>query len=274
MILAMDFLLVHGKMKNNKILITINNKEDINKLKELGITKYVFPLKNYCVGIPNTFLVSEIEVEGYLYINRILDNEGIDELKDILNNLPKNIIGIIFDDLGILELIKDKKIEKILYLSHFNSNILSVNLYLDLVDSVILSTDITKNEIEHIIKNVNKEISLFTFGYVGVMYSRRLLLDNYSKYYNIEKINPLVINNTNHKFMVYENKFGTYFYHNKIFNGLELLNLNAKYYFINSVFLNIEDIENIVNGNIDNLDTDKGFLYTETIYKLKGDENV
>ena len=38
-------------MKKDKILITINNLDDINKLNELGITKYVFPLKDFCVGM-------------------------------------------------------------------------------------------------------------------------------------------------------------------------------------------------------------------------------
>ena len=274
MILAMDFLLVHGKMKNNKILITINNLEDINKLKELGMTNYVFPLKNFCVGIPNTFLVSEIKEEAFIFINRILDNDGIDELKKVLNNLPRNIKGIIFDDLGILQIIKDLNIEKILYLSHFNCNSESVNIYLDLVDSVILSTDITEDEIKRIINNAKKGVTLFTFGYVGVMYSRRLLIDNYSKYYNLSKENPLVIENTDHKFLVYENEYGTYFYHNNIFDGRKLFDLNAKYYFINSTFLSIDDIENIIKGNNIALNNDEGFLNKETIYKLKGDENV
>lgn len=257
-------------MKNNKILITINNLNEINKLKELGITHYVFPLKHFCVGIPNTFLVSQIPCDGYLYINRILDNVGIDELRKILGDLPSNIKGIIFDDLGIYELIKDKNIEKILYLSHFNTNSQSVNIYLDLVDSVILSTDITKEEIEYIISNTNKEIILYTFGYVGTMYSRRLLIDNYSKYYNIAKENKVVIKNDDKEFVVYENDYGTYFYHNKIFNGLELMEKSAKYYFFNTVFLNFEDIKKVLEGNINDLNTDKGFLYQETIYKLKG----
>lgn len=259
-------------MKNNKFLVTINNLDDIKILKELGITKYVFPLKDFCVGIPNTFSMSEINVQGYLFINRILDNEGIDKLRKILNKLPKNIVGIIFDDLGLYELIKDINIEKILYLSHFNTNSASVNIYLDMVDSVILSTDITKEEIEYIIDNC-KNITLFTFGYIGTMYSRRLLIDNYCKYHNVPYENPIVIENTGHEFLVYENNYGTYFYHNKIFDGRVLLNLNAKYYFINSTFLNISNITNFINGKkIDN--SDEGFLYTETIYKLKGDENV
>jgi len=260
-------------MKNNKLLVTINKLEDIKKLKELGITNYVFPLKDFCVGIPNTFFVSEIPCNAYIYINRILDNDGIDNLKEILHKLPKNIVGIIFDDLGIMELIKDLEIEKILYLSHFNSNSKSVNIYLDMVDTVILSTDITKEEIEYIINNAKKEVSLFTFGYVGVMYSRRLLIDNYCKFYNVEYENPIVIDNTDHKFIVYENLYGTYFYHDKIFDGRELLKLNAKYYFINSTFLTMENIIDFIDEK-DVFNSDKGFLYKETIYKLKGDENV
>lgn len=273
MILAMGFQLVCGKMKNNKFLITINNLEDIEKLKELGITNYVFPLKNFCVGIPNTFLVSEIPCNGFLLINRILDNDGIDELKNVLNNLSDNIKGIIFDDLGVYEIIKDLKVEKILYLSHFNTNSESVNLYLDLVDSVILSTDITLEEIKEIIKNSKKEISLFTYGYVGVMYSRRLLIDNYCKYHKLPYENPIIIENTNKKFLIYENEFGTYFYYDKVFNGCELLDLNGKYYFVNSTFLDINTIIDLVKcEEVEN--SDKGFLYKETIYKLKGDENV
>ena len=256
-------------MKNNNVLITINNLDDINKYKELGINKYAFPLKDFCVGIPNTFLVSEIKCDGYLYINRILDNEGIDKLKVMLLNLPNNIKGIIFDDLGIINIIKDLNIEKILYLSHFNTNSVSINMFLDYVDTVIVSTDITKKEVEYIIKKAKKDISLFVFGYVGAMYSRRLLLDNYSKFYNIKKTNPLVINNTGIEFLVYENSYGTYFYHNKIFNGLELMNLQAKYYFINSTFLTTNNIEDALNNKFDNLDCDNGFLYKETIYKVK-----
>jgi collagenase-like PrtC family protease len=258
-------------MKKDKILITINNLDDINKLNELGITKYVFPLKDFCVGMPNTFLISEIK-DGYILINRILDNDGIDKLKDVLKNIDNSVKGIIFDDLGVLEIIKDLNIEKILYLTHFNTNSKSVNIYLDYVDTVILSTDITKNEIEFIINNSKKEISLVVFGYISTMYSRRLLLDNYSKFYDIDKTNPLKIDNTGHKFIVYENDYGTVFYYDKIFNGLELMSLNAKYYYINSVFLNIDDISNILDNKIDYLNTSNHFLDIETIYKLKEDE--
>lgn len=270
MTLEMDFLLVHGKMKD-KIIVTINKLEDTIKLKELGISKFAFPLKGFTVGMPNTFLVSEINTKGYLFINRILDNNGIIELKKILNNLSDNIIGIIFDDLGIIELTKDLKLEKILYLSHFNTNYESSKIYLEYVDSVILSTDITKEETEYIVNKLPNKVTLFVYGLVGVMYSRRKLIDNYSKYYNIPKINPLLIENTNHEFLLYENEYGTYFYHDKIFNGKKLLDLNALYFFINSAFITPSFIERFLSSDNVFDDEDEGFLYTETIYKLKGD---
>ena len=50
------------------------------------------------------------------------------------------------------------------------------------------------------------------------------------------------------------------------------MSLNAKYYYINSVFLNIDDISNILDNKIDYLNTSNHFLDIETIYKLKEDE--
>ncbi len=267
----MGFQLVPGKMKN-RILITLNKEEDIKNLKELGINTYVYPLEGFCVGYPNTFLISKIPNNSYILINRILDNKGIDDLKELINNNINKFKGIIFDDLGILQIIKDLKMEKILYLSHFNTNKKSINIYLKYVDSVIVSTDITKKEIEEIINYLPDKLTLFVLGYVGAMYSRRHLLDNYTKFHQIPYQNELNITNTNHDFLVMENEYGTYFYHNPVFNGLELLELPAKYFFINSAFLSVQDIKELLEGT-SKLETDTGFLYQETIFKLKGGEN-
>ena len=261
--------LVLGKMKN-KIIITINNLEDKEKYQTLGINLFAYPLKEFCVGIPNTFAWDTLNKDSYAFLNRIMDNKAIDELKEILPKL--NVKGIIFDDLGVLELVKDMAFEKILYLSHFNTNVLSIELYLKYVDYVIVSSDITKEETEYIVRCLKDKVFLNVLGYYPAMYSRRLLIDNYSKFHHIEKENPLVIENTQKKFMVYENEYGTVFYHLPLYNGLELMNLPAKYYFINSSFLTFEDIKKLLNNEYTE-EYDTGFLYQETIYKLRGEEN-
>ncbi len=252
----------------NKILITINNLDDIEYYQKLGLKHFVYPLKDFCVGMPNVFSVAEIKEEGYLFLNRICDNEAIDDLKKIIKKLPNNIKGIIFDDLGVLEIVKDLKIEKILFLNHFNTNTLSIKIYLAHVDSVVISSDITKEEMQVIVDNIPNKLTIFVLGYVNAMYSRRLLIDNYCKFHNIERKNPLRIQKEDNHFFLYENEYGTVFYHEPLFNGLELLSFKAKYFFINTAFLTKENIKDALEGNL-KVTNDQGFLYQETIYKLK-----
>ena len=196
-------------MKNNT-LFTVTNLELIPKLKGLGISKFVYPLSFFCVGIPNTFIVEQMtEENSYILINRVLDCKAIDELDKILHNLPNNIKGIIFDDIGLIEVLKDLPIEKVLYYSHFNTNYHSINYFFEYVDEIIVSTDITEAEIDEIIANTNKKISVFIFGLISSLYSRRTLLTNHALQYDkdIEIKKDLNINDK--KFIAIENEFGT-----------------------------------------------------------------
>lgn len=259
-------------MKNKELLVTINDLKDISELKRLGINNFVYPLQNFCVGIPNTFLISDIKEKGFIFINRVLDNNSILELEKILKNIPANIMGIIFDDLGVLELVKNLDIIKILYLNHFNTNIESIKIYMEYVDSVVVSSDITKNELEYIINKMPNKLTIMVLGYLQAMYSRRHLISNYQNYHKVKAKNPMKIVNENNEFLVYENEFGTVFYHLPLYNGLELLDLPCQYYLIMNTFLSVKELANILKGKSD-LSTDTGFLYQETIYKLKGDSD-
>ena len=255
-------------MKNKIFLVT--DLKIITKLKGLGVEKFAYPLSFFCVGIPKTFLIEEItEDNAYIFVNRVMDTKCADELKKVVHNLPKNIKGIIFDDIGTVEILKGVNIEKILYCTHFNTNYKSINEYFEFVDEVIVSTDITEEEIDEIIKNVNKDISLFVFGLVPSMYSRRTLLTSYSRYHDKEKLSNLEIENNNQKFIVIENEFGTLIYHYPYYNGLRLLNKKAKYYFYYPIMLNEKDILELAKNNIDDIPSDIGFLEQKTIYKVK-----
>lgn len=272
----MDYQLVRGKMKLNNFLVTVNNLDIIEKLKKVGVSTFLFPLKDYCVGFPTTYNISDIlEENAYLFINRILSSDEIDSLKKHLNNIPKNIKGIVFDDLGILEIIKDLKTEKILFLNHFGTNFESVNYFLEYVDSMVISTDITKNEIEEILKKSNKPLVLYGFGHVSVMYSRRLLLTNFNMHFNLENKSRAIVSDkiANNTFKVIENEYGTVFYHHLPSSALEIKNDNILYYLINTVFFSDEEVIELLNCIKNNEDIkivhDRGFLDTPTIYKLK-----
>ena len=92
----------------NKLLVLVQNKSLINKVKEVEKATFLFPLDGYSVGYPVTYKLDEIEEYGaYILINRLLDEKSIESLKEQFKNFPKNIKGIIFEDLGVIELVKD-----------------------------------------------------------------------------------------------------------------------------------------------------------------------
>ncbi len=266
----------------NKLLYIVNNKEIIEDLKKVGVKNFLFPLKDFCVGFNNTYDFDEIENESFIFINRILDNESLDLLEKKLNDNKDKIKGIVYDDFGVRYLINKLKLNVITinYQNHFGTNYQSINENLKYNDSVVVSTDITRNEIEEILKKVEKEVCIFLFGLIPVMYSRRTLLTNFSKEFNIPTKNNVLIDEkiSKNKFIMVENEFGTVGYQRNYYDGLELLNLeNIKYFLVNPLFLSdkeqIQLISDIKNKKLTlNIPNDKGFLYKETIYKLKEDK--
>ena len=156
-------------------------------------------------------------------------------------------------------------------MNHFNCNFESVNIWLDYVDSVFISNELTYEEIKEITKKCKKEVVLHVFGYNQIMYSKRKLLSNYYKYNNkeVKLKNTIKDKASDIKFNVIEDNDGTIFLSNKIYDGSRLLDLdNVLYYYMNTSFINIDDaLKFISNENIDN--TDIGFLDRKTIYKLK-----
>jgi len=269
----------------DKLLISINNLEDIKKYRRVGITAFLFPLKEFSIGYPNTFEINditEIDADNYILINRLLDNQAIQEVKNIICNLPDSIKGIVFDDIGILNICKNENVkqELILFQTHFATSTKNVNYWLNEVDSVVLSNEITKEEIKEIESSATKPICIQVFGLNPIMYSRRMLISNYNTAFkeHIENIVTLEERISKMKFLMFEDKYGTVMFNKNIYNAIELIDLgNIKYFYINTMFLDTDDIIKILhmikNNNVDlnkiNIESDSGFLYKETIYKLK-----
>lgn len=259
-------------MKNNIVIAT--NDNDIRRFKEVGCNTFLFPLKYYCVGFDNYYDISQIkEGNSYLYINRILTNDDIDKLKLLINKLPHNIKGVFFQDLGLIEVLKNTSLEKILFSHHLSTNHKSINYFLNFVDSVVLSTDITADEMNEIINKAVKKVSIYKFGLVPIMYSRRTLVSNYKKFYNlnysIDEINE-PINNFN--FKIIENEYGTVIYPNRFYYNNLINDDKVLFNIINPFKLNDEDMTKLLAGDI-SFDVMEGFLNKKTIYKLPPKED-
>ena len=124
------------------------------------------------------------------------------------------------------------------------------------------------------------------FGYLPMFVSRRHLIKNYLETFNLKddsKIN--YIEKEGKIYQIIDTEDGTIAYSSRVLNGInEVLKVNVDYIILNSLSINNEIFKEIVmmykTVNKDNineyndkinskLETDLGFLYKETIYKVK-----
>ncbi len=266
-------------MTKNKTLLLVENLELVASLKKESNITFLFPIKDFTVGFPKTFTLDEIKEEAFIFINRIMSNKAIEEFKVFLPTLPPNIKGIVFDDLGVLNVLITipNNLTKILFLNHLNCNYESINVFLEYVDSVVVSPDITLNEITEILAKAIKPLVLYTFGHVNIMYSRRTLITNYNNHFNL-KVEPLATLEeeiTKQKFKIIENPYGTVIYTSKPFNALSLRNANnVLYNLINTVFLTNEEVITILKSKT-NLEEKYPYKYLSTkntIVKIKEEQ--
>lgn len=269
-------------MNPTKFLVLIQDLALIEEYKKARITNFLFPLSNFSVGFEVTFSLDEIK-EGYLYINRILDQKSYELLKETLKDLKKEIKGIVFEDFGVITIFQELKLTQqlILFQTHFGTNASSINENLKFVDSVVIGTDITKEEIDIILKQTKKPLVYYLYGLIPGMYSRRTLLSNFEQEMKLPSKKKVLLEEqvTKKQFLAVENEYGTVLYHGNYFNGQEDLDdEKIMYYFINPLFLDISEQTELIQDLLKKKkhlkeNEDQGFLYTKTIYRLKEDEN-
>lgn len=260
-------------MRRDKILILIQNLEDINKYEKLGIANFLFPLEDFSIGY-NTFKLEELSnISGNIYVlcNRILTDDDIDKFLKL--NIPKNIKGFFIEDTGLYYELKDKGYELVNYQNHLNNNYETVNYWLGRFDSIVLSTDLSLEEMQEIVLKSSKPVVFPIFGYPMAMYSRRTLVSNYYKSENKDVSNSIEISDkvSNVPFKLVESHYGTAVFYNYPCDYREALkeelDVNIKFYFVNSVFCSFETIKRVVEGE-SITGTKNGFLNAKTTFKV------
>lgn len=266
----MGYLLVSERMMPmSKILININNLDEIEEYEKIGISNFLFAVDKLSVGYKG-FEIDEIPTDSYILINRVMDNQCVDYLKSVKNQLKK-FKGIIYEDIAVFNTFKDTDIELIWFQNHFTTNYQSINFWLNQgCASAIISNEITEREIDEIIENANKPLILNVLGKNQVMYSRRTLLSNFNKYSGIEDVNDCILDTQNNAttFFARESVYGTTLFNNEYFNYTKLMSKyedKVKFYLIINLDLSVEDIKNILEGS--NFGND-GFLKKKTVYKM------
>ena len=257
-------------MKKSQVLININNLSEIEEYKKVGITNFLFAIKDLSIGF-TSFDIDEVPDNSYLLINRVFDSEGINKFKVIIPILNR-FKGILFEDLGVYNLLNDSNIELIWNQAHFVTNYNSINYYLENgCKSAVISNEITGDEITEILSKSIKPLVLTVLGKNMIMYSRRSLVSNFNKYNNLEDVNDVTIADvkSNTYFDLHEDTYGTAVFNKTYFNYINYANSiddnKILYYLIMNKDLSPGKINSILDGEPFGND---GFLNKKTTYKM------
>ena len=265
---------------------------------------FIVGVKDLSVNLP--FYVGDIDEvvhyiknnnkEIFVSVNKNMHNNDLESLKSVLIKLEKlGVNGVIYYDASVVNIKRDLNLNLDLVWSqeHMTTNYLTSNYWNDFgAKYMFVSNEITIDEIIEISKKSKSELMVQLFGYIPIFNSRRHLVDNYLKTFNIDAEGNYLIEKEGKSYSIEDDKNGTTVYSANILNGLgEYLNLknnNISYIVLNSYkieeekFIKTIDLFNTVdNANIleyvcqiDEMfnNVDRGFLYTETVYRVKNNE--
>ncbi len=284
-----------------KIITKPSSMEEIKKTINL-VDAYIIGIKNMSVNENMYIGLNELdEISDYLKgnnkelfisINKNMHNSDLPILENLLIKLNDyNIKGLLYYDVSILNISKRINInyELVYSCEHYSTNYYTINYWFNFgVSFALISGEITIDEILEIKENTKSKLIVPLFGYLPMYVSKRHNIKNYLDYFNLNdnsKVN--YIENDNNYYPIIDNEVGTYVYSSNILNGIkEVLNLkDIDYILLNSFDIDIDSFIEVLemfkevnNSNVLEYDkkinsmfpnVDNGFLYKETISKVK-----
>ena len=276
----------------SKLLVMPSSKNQIINLMN-SVDGFIIGLKDMSVNMPSYFSLYEIKEinellkknnkELFVSLNKNMKNNDLQYLSEVMTEFESfNIDGILYYDVSLINIKREKKLKINLVFSeeHAVTNYATINYWNNKgATYAYLSNEITLHEIQEIIDNSNSKIMVCVFGYVPIFVSERKLITNYLKYFDLKSDSKKYYIQKEHKnYRILEDKNTTQVYSDYILNAIEEIPLIKSDYIVFNSFDIEEDAFNYLIQSYKHLKkkdleklikTDKGFLYKETIYKVK-----
>jgi len=269
----------------SKLIVTVNSFEHLNELidKDIyGIMLYIDKLSvnsSFYINIDDIFKIDFKDKKIFVVMNKIMHNNDLDMVRECLNKLKNIDLKILFYDMAVYNISKELNIvdKLVIYQDHLNASIQSNNFYYGLgINGSYVSSDITYEELLEIKKTSDMDIYFTGYGYLPIFYSRRYLIKNYLKFVEKEEMvgKYTIVSDTDVKYPISEENFGTTIYSEKPVNLINYLNDldSIDYIVMNSNMIDNEQFNLMVDKFI-NRDTMEdcylGFFNIRTIFKVK-----
>lgn len=283
--------------------IVIASSLDMIKKLINKVDGFILGVKSLSVNLP--FYIENIEEvitylkennkEIFIGLNKNMHNSDLKYLKEILIKLDRiGVTGVIYYDASVVNLKKELglNLDLVWGQEHMTTNYLTSNYWYSFgAKYTFLSNELTIDEIKEISKSSASRLMVQLFGYIPIFNSRRHLVNNYLKTFDLKNKDNYMIEKEGKRYSIVDDLNGTTVYSSNIINGIsEYLNLSddISYVVLNSYnideskFFEVVDLFNDINeDNVDKhtkkidemfCNVDRGFLYTETVYKVKGNE--
>lgn len=274
-----------------KILL-FPTKKDFN---HYNVDGFVVGIENLSVNFPLNVSISQLvdlnekciknDQELFVSLNKNMQVEDLELLEKTLVEIDKlNIKGIFFYDISLVTLKKELNLKTPLIWSqeHSTTNYATCNFWKKQgITYTYLSAEITLEEIKMIKEHTSMLLILPIFGFLPMFVSKRPYITNYKKHFKLDnKGTKYQLYKEDNYYHIVENNEGTTIYSSHILNGideyLQITNINIDYVTINAFEIEEDIVLKVINAmkekrteNLEMLNYDKGFLYKETVYKVK-----
>jgi len=285
-----------------KLMVIPNSYDDINKLVEYVDTIVVGIEKLSVNFLEISFLQLSSLVETihsksnkiFIALNKNMHNKDLEKVKEILIKCEElEVDGIFYCDVAVLKLHQklSLKIPLVWSAEHLTTNYNTINYWSKFnISYTFLSNEITRKEIDEIVKNTTIPLIVQGFGYVPMYVSKRHAIDNYLKHFKLDtNSREFYIFKEEKKYPILERKDNTEIYSHFILNAIaEYTECGIEYILLNGFKIDIDKFLEVINlfktvtndnklkfkGKIDSMfnNTDLGFLYREAIYQVKKNE--
>lgn len=287
-----------------KFIIIPNDIKELDLYKNKGADTFIFGLEDYCINYPSLSLekIKELSQDTKLFIaiNKNIFNSELEDVKNKLIELSKlPILGVLYYDLGILNIVKNENIpiDLVWHQTHMVTNYNTCNYYYGKgVKYGYLANEITLDEILEINQRTSMNLLVQIFGYPIMSHSRRSLLSNYFKSIDKSKEKCMYrLEDRDGNYLLKESKEGASILFGKLINGtkplFDLIQNDISYgvldmqevdfevgekvyekfsYILNHISeISNEEQEKIIFDMNKLIGDSTNFFYKKTIYKVK-----